>query len=176
MAKVITLGEIMLRLSTPRNEKLIQAKSLDMCFGGGEANVAVSLANFGYESEFVTKLVDNPLGDCVIAELKKMNVITKNIVRGGDRLGLYFLETGGMIRPSNVVYDRANSSIADANVDEFDFYKIFDGGDWFHFSGITPAISDKASLIVKKACQVAKEKKIKIYFLMVFTYLKGMNS
>ena len=131
MSKVVTMGEIMLRLSTPNNEKFIQADEFDINYGGGEANVAVSLANYGHEAEFVTAVPANPIGECAVAALRKYGVETKNIVRCGDRLGIYFLETGASMRASNVVYDRANSSIATATADKFDFDKIFDGADWF---------------------------------------------
>ena len=109
MSKVVTMGEIMLRLSTPNNEKFIQADEFDINYGGGEANVAVSLANYGHEAEFVTAVPANPIGECAVAALRKYGVETKNIVRCGDRLGIYFLETGASMRASNVVYDRANS-------------------------------------------------------------------
>ena len=156
MAKVVTMGEIMLRLSTPGNQKYIQATQFDINYGGGEANVAVSLANYGHDAEFVTKVPQNPIGECAIASLRKYGVETKNIAKGGDRLGIYFLETGAAMRASNVTYDRANSSIATATVDDFDFDKIFDGADWFHFTGITPAVSDLAAEVTEAACKAAK--------------------
>ncbi len=162
MAKVITLGEIMLRLSTPGFEKFIQADSFDINYGGGEANVAVSLANYGHDASFVTKVPDNPIGDAAIATLRKYNVNTDFIVRGGERLGIYFLETGASMRPSKVVYDRAYSSIADADIDDFDFDSIFDGVDWFHFTGITPAISDKAADLTEAALKAAKARNITV--------------
>ena len=156
MAKVVTMGEIMLRLSTPGNQKYIQATQFDINYGGGEANVAVSLANYGHDAEFVTKVPQNPIGECAVASLRKYGVETKNIAKGGDRLGIYFLETGAAMRASNVTYDRANSSIATATVDDFDFDKIFDGADWFHFTGITPAVSDLAAELTEAACKAAK--------------------
>ena len=156
MEKLVTMGEIMLRLSTPGNQKYIQATQFDINYGGGEANVAVSLANYGHEAEFVTKVPQNPIGECAVAALRKYGVETKNIARGGDRLGIYFLETGAAMRASNVTYDRANSSIATATADDFDFDKIFDGADWFHFTGITPAISDMAAEVTEAACKAAK--------------------
>lgn len=156
MAKVVTMGEIMLRLSTPNNEKFIQADEFDVCYGGGEANVAVSLANYGHDAEFVTKVPENPIGDSAVAALRKMNVGTKNIARGGERLGIYFLETGASMRASNVVYDRAHSSISTATAADFDFDKIFEGVDWFHFTGITPAVSDAAAELTELACKAAK--------------------
>src|SRR5690554_3838648 len=137
IAKVVTLGEIMLRLSTPGFEKFIQADSFDINYGGGEANVAVSLSNYGHEGVFVTKVPDNPIGAAAVATLRKYNVNTDFIVKGGERLGIYYLETGASMRPSNVVYDRAHSSIAEADISDFDFDAAFEGADWFHFTGIT---------------------------------------
>ncbi len=162
MAKVVTMGEIMLRLSTPNNEKFLQADEFDVCYGGGEANVAVSLANYGHDAEFVTKVPDNPIGDSAVAALRKMNVCTKNIARGGERLGIYFLETGASMRASNVVYDRAHSSISTATADDFDFDKIFEGADWFHFTGITPAVSDAAAELTEIALKAAKKHGVKV--------------
>lgn len=162
MAKVVTMGEIMLRLSTPNNEKFIQADEFDVCYGGGEANVAVSLANYGHDAEFVTKVPENPIGDSAVAALRKMNVGTQNIARGGERLGIYFLETGASMRASNVVYDRAHSSIATATAADFDFDKIFEGADWFHFTGITPAVSDAAAELTEIALKAAKKHGVKV--------------
>ncbi len=156
MAKVITMGEIMLRLSTPGNERFIQADEFDVCYGGGEANVAVSLANYGHEAEFVTKVPNNPIGECAVAALRKHGVGTKHIARGGERLGIYFLETGAAMRASNVVYDRAHSSISTAVAEDFDFDAIFADADWFHFTGITPAVSDAAAKLTEQALQAAK--------------------
>ena len=151
MKKVITMGEIMLRLSTQNNERFIQANEFDINYGGGEANVAVSLANYGYDTEFVTAVPDNPIGECAVASLRKYGVGTKYVSRSGKRLGIYYLESGSAMRASNVVYDRADSSIATADPSEFDFEKIFSDADWFHFTGITPAISDKAAALIKIA-------------------------
>ena len=162
MAKVVTLGEIMLRLSTPGYQKFIQADAFDVCYGGGEANVAVSLANYGHEAEFVTAVPNNPIGDCAVAALRKMNVETKHIARGGERLGIYFLETGASMRASNVVYDRAHSSISTAKPEDFDFDAIFEGADWFHFTGITPAVSDAAAELTEAALKAAKAKGITV--------------
>ncbi|MBO4845378.1 MAG: sugar kinase [Lachnospiraceae bacterium] len=155
--KIITLGEIMLRLSTLNNERFIQADEFDVCYGGGEANVAVSLANFGYDTEFVTAVPDQAIGECAVAALRKYNVGTKYIAKCGDRLGIYFLESGSAMRASNVIYDRAGSSIATVSPDKFDFEKIFEDADWFHFTGITPAISDSAAALAKQALIVAKQ-------------------
>ncbi len=162
MAKVVTMGEIMLRLSTPGNEKFIQADEFDVCYGGGEANVAVSLANYGHDAHFVTKVPKNPIGECAVAALRKMNVGTENIAYGGERLGIYFLETGAAMRASNVVYDRAHSSISTAVAADFDFDKIFEGVDWFHFTGITPAVSDAAATLTEEALKAAKKAGVKV--------------
>ena len=162
MAKVVTMGEIMLRLSTPRFERFMQVDEFDVCYAGGEANVAVSLANYGHDAEYVTMVPDNPIGEACVAALRKMNVKTDNIPRGGERLGIYYLETGAAMRPSQVVYDRAHSSISTAKASDFDFDKIFDGCDWFHFTGITPAISDEAAILTEEALKVAKAKGVKV--------------
>ena len=154
MAKVITMGEIMLRLSTPNNEKFIQADEFDVNYGGGEANVAVSLANYGHDAEFVTAVPDNEIGECAVAALRKYNVETKHIARCGERLGIYYLESGSSMRPSKVVYDRAHSSISTATEADFNFNEIFEGADWFHFTGITPAVSDAAAELTEKAQKV----------------------
>ena len=157
MKKVITFGEIMLRLQTPGYKRFIQSQELEMTFGGGEANVAVSLANYGIDAKFVTKLPENPIADTCIAELKKVGVDTSLITRGGDRVGIYFVEKGASQRASQVIYDRANSAIALAKSEDFDWKKIFDGADWFHFTGISPALSDNCADICLEACKAAKE-------------------
>ena len=162
MAKIITMGEIMLRLSTPNNEKFIQSDEFDVCYGGGEANVAVSLANYGHDAAFVTKVPANPIGDCAVAALRKLNVDTSYIARGGERLGIYFLESGSAMRASNVVYDRAHSSISTASAEDFDFDAIFEGADWFHFTGITPAVSDAAAELTEAALKAAKAHGVKV--------------
>lgn len=155
--KVVTMGEIMLRLSTPNNERFIQADEFDINYGGGEANVAVSLSNYGYDTEYVTAVPANPIGECAVAALRKYGVGTRYISRSGERLGIYYLETGSAMRPSNVVYDRAHSSISTAKADEFDFEEIFKDAGWFHFTGITPAVSDSAAELTKLACIAAKK-------------------
>lgn len=162
MAKVVTMGEIMLRLSTPNNEKFIQADEFDVNYGGGEANVAVSLANYGHDAEFVTAVPKNPIGECAVAALRKYNVCTKHIARCGERLGIYFLETGSAMRASTVVYDRAHSSISTATEADFNFDEIFEGADWFHFTGITPALGDNVAEICLEACKAAKAKGITV--------------
>ena len=158
MAKVVTMGEIMLRLSTPNFEKFIQADEFDVCYGGGEANVAVSLSNYGHDAEFVTAVPDNEIGECATAALNKYGVSTKNVAKCGERLGIYYLESGCSMRPSKVVYDRAHSSISTATAADFDFDKIFEGADWFHFTGITPAVSDMAAELTEAALKAAKAK------------------
>lgn len=154
--KVVTMGEIMLRLSTPGYERFIQADQFDVCYGGGEANVAVSCAHYGLDAHFVSKLPMNPIGDAALNSLRRFGVKTNYIARGGERLGIYFLETGASMRPSKVVYDRAHSAIAEAKPEDFDFDAIFDGADWFHFSGITPAISDAGAKLTEEALKAAK--------------------
>ncbi len=156
MAKIITLGEIMLRLSTPGNQRYVQAKSFDVNYGGGEANVAVCLSHFGHDASFVSKIPNNDIGESAVRALKENGVNTFNIVRGGNRLGIYYLETGNSMRASKVIYDRANSAIAEASIEDFDFGKIFEGATWFHFSGITPALSDSCAKITEIACKTAK--------------------
>lgn len=160
--KVVTMGEIMLRLSTPNNERFLQSDEFDVCYGGGEANVAVSLANFGYDTQFVTAVPDNPIGTCAVAALRKYNVGTDYISRSGERLGIYFLETGSAMRASNVVYDRAHSSISTAKVSDFNFEEIFKDADWFHFTGITPAISDTAIELTEAALIAAKKANVTV--------------
>ena len=157
MKKIVTMGEIMLRLSTPNNEKFIQADEFDINYGGGEANVAVSCANYGHKAEFVTAVPDNELGECAVASLRKYGVETCHVAKCGERLGIYYLETGASIRPSKVVYDRAHSSITTATEKDFDFDAIFKGADWFHFTGITPAVSDSAAALTEAALKAAKK-------------------
>lgn len=156
MAKIVTMGEIMLRLSTPGNRRFVQSDSFDVVYGGGEANVAVSVANYGHDAYFVSKLPTHEIGQSAVNALRKYGVHTDFIARGGDRVGIYYLETGASMRPSKVIYDRAHSAIAEANPEDFDFDAIMEGAAWFHWSGITPAISDKSAELVKLACQAAK--------------------
>lgn len=154
--KVVTLGEIMLRLSPPENTRFVQSDSFDVVYGGGEANVAVSCANYGHDAYFVTKLPEHEIGQSAVNALRKYGVMTDYIARGGDRVGIYYLETGVAMRPSKVIYDRAHSAIAEADAADFDFDRIMEGADWFHWSGITPAISDKAAELTRLACEAAK--------------------
>ena len=160
--KIVSFGEIMLRLATPEHQRFTQASSFIATFGGGEANVAVSLANFGLHAEFVTRLPDNDLGEAVLMDLRKHNVGTSYIVRGGNRLGIYFLETGAVARPSKVIYDRADSSIAAIKPGMIDWDKVFEGVNWFHWTGITPAISEGAAEVCKDAIKAARLKGITV--------------
>ena len=156
MAKIVTLGEIMLRLSTPGQTRFVQTDVFDVVYGGGEANVAVSCANYGHDAYFVTKLPKHEIGQSAVNSLRQFGVKTDFIARGGNRVGIYYLETGASMRPSKVIYDRAGSSIAEADPQDFDFDAIMEGADWFHWSGITPAISDKAAELTRLACEAAK--------------------
>ena len=160
--KVITFGEIMLRLSPPNFKRFVQSDSYDVSFGGAEANVAVSLANYGIESSFVSKLPENEIGQAAIDNLRRFGVGTSHIVRGGKRIGIFYLETGASQRPSKVIYDRENSSISEATKIEFIWDEIFEDVDWFHWTGITPALSISTREILNEACKVANSKGIKI--------------
>ena len=154
--RVITFGEIMLRLAPEGYYRFVQANNFGATYGGGEANVAVSLANYGFDAAFVTKLPKHEIGQSAVNALRKYGVRTDFIARGGDRVGIYYLETGASMRPSKVIYDRAHSSIAEADPQDFDFDAIMEGADWFHWSGITPAISDKAAELTRLACEAAR--------------------
>ncbi len=155
MPKIITFGEIMLRLSTPGYLRFGQAKQFEATFGGGEANVAVSLANYGMDAKFVTRLPENDIAKACLKDLRSYGVDTSSIVYGGDRLGIYFLETGAVARPSKVVYDRANSSIATIKPGDIDWKKVLEGADWFHWTGITPALSQGAADVCLEAIKAA---------------------
>ena len=155
--KVVTFGEIMLRLSTPGYQRFVQSETFDVTYGGGESNVAVSLANFGLDACFVTRVPDNPIGQSAINHLRRFGVNTDFIVKGGERLGIYFLESGASQRPSKVVYDRAGSATSTVEEGDFDWDKIFSGAQWFHSTGITPALSDAAANVTISAAKAAKE-------------------
>jgi len=161
-ARVVTFGEIMLRLSPPSFQRFTQARTFEVNYGGGEANVAVSLANFGIFIDYVTRLPQNNIGDACIQFMRQYGVNTKKIIRGGDRLGIYFLEMGASTRGSKVIYDRANSAIATVETEMFNWNEIFDGVEWFHWTGITPAISQNLANICLEAVKVAKEKGLTI--------------
>ena len=160
--RVITFGELMLRLAPENYLRFVQSEKYEATFGGAEANVAVSLANYGLDCAFVSKLPAHEIGQAAVNSLRKFGVDTSKIVRGGDRVGIYYCEKGASQRPSKVIYDRAYSSIATAKKTDFDWDKIFDGATWFHFTGITPALSDEASEICIDACKKAKEKGITV--------------
>ena len=156
--KVVTFGELMLRLAPENYLRFVQSDKYEATFGGAEANVAVSLANYGVDAAFVSKLPAHEIGQAAVNSLRKFGVDTSKIVRGGNRVGIYYCEKGASQRPSKVIYDRAYSAIATASVNDFDWDKIFDGVTWFHFTGITPALSDECAAITLEACKKAKEK------------------
>lgn len=156
-ARVVTFGEIMLRLSPPGHDRFVQTKTFDAYFGGGEANVAVSLANFGVNACFVSKVPTHEIGQCALNSLRQLGVDVSHIVRGGERLGVYFCENGASQRASKVIYDRAGSSISAVQPGEYDWRAILAGADWFHFTGITPALSDNAAAVTLEALKAAKE-------------------
>lgn len=160
--KVVTFGELMLRLAPENYLRFVQSEKYEATFGGAEANVAVSLANYGADVAFVSKLPAHEIGQAAVNSLRKFGVDISKIVRGGDRVGIYYCEKGASQRPSKVIYDRAFSSIATASVNDFDWDKIFEGVTWFHFTGITPALSDECAKITLEACQKAKEKGITV--------------
>ncbi|MFK7747455.1 MAG: PfkB family carbohydrate kinase [Kordia sp.] len=162
MSKVVTFGEIMLRLAPPGFLRFSQTNSFDVVYGGGESNVAVSLANYGVDVDFVTRLPDNDIGHCAMMEMRKRGVGVNKIVWGGDRLGIYFLETGAVSRGSKVVYDRAHSAIAEVKSGMIDWDTVFDGVKWFHWTGITPAISQGAADACLEAVKAASAKGITI--------------
>lgn len=160
--KVITFGEIMLRLAPEGYYRFVQTESFGASYGGGEANVCVSLANYGLETGFVTKLPKHEIGQSAVNSLRRYGVDTSHIARGGDRVGIYFLEKGASQRPSKVIYDRAGSSIAQAQTSDFNWDEIFEGVDWFHFTGITPALGDNVADICMEALKAAKGKNITV--------------
>ena len=162
MAKVITFGELMLRLAPENYLRFVQSDKYEATFGGAEANVAVSLANYGVDVAFVTKLPEHEIGQAAVNSLRKFGVDTSLIVRGGERVGIYYCEKGASQRPSKVIYDRAYSAIAKAKLSDFNWNKIFKGVSWFHFTGITPALSDDTAKICLRACEEAKKRGITI--------------
>ena len=160
--KIVTLGEIMIRLQPYDHLRFVQTDTLQYTYGGGEANVAVSLANYGADVAFVTKLPAHAIGQAGVNALRRYGVDTSKITRGGDRVGIYFNEKGASQRGSVCIYDRAHSAMADATVADFDFDKIFEGVDWFHFTGITPALGPNVVEICLAACKAAKAHGAKI--------------
>ncbi len=157
MKKVVTFGELMLRLAPENYLRFVQSSKYEATFGGAEANVAVSLANYGVDCAFVSKLPVHEIGQAAVNSLRAFGVDTSHIVRGGSRVGIYYCEKGASQRPSKVIYDRAHSAIAEAGAEEFDWKKIFEGVEWFHFTGITPALSDEAAKACLAAVKAAKE-------------------
>jgi len=157
MKKVVTFGEIMLRLTPPNLRRFSQASSFDVIYGGGESNVAVTLANYGIPVEFVTRLPQNDIGECALMEMRKRGVGTQHILRGGERLGIYFLEIGAVSRGSKVVYDRAHSAMSTTEKGMVDWETVFQDADWFHWTGITPAISQGAADACLEAIQMANK-------------------
>ena len=164
MAKIVTFGELMLRLQPYNYERFVQCDHVEFTFGGGEANVAVSLANYGLDAAFVTKLPAHAIGQAAVNSLRRYGVDTSKIVRGGDRVGIYFNEKGASQRGSACIYDRANSAIQLAKSEDFDWDQIFDGADWFHFTGITPALGGEMIKICRDACLAAKARGMTISF------------
>ena len=162
MGKIVTFGEVMLRLAPEGYLRFVQSEKYEATFGGAEANVAVSLANYGKDAAFVTKLPDHEIGQAAVNSLRKFGVDTSFIVRGGERVGIYYCEKGASQRPSKVVYDRAHSSIAEAKASDFNWAKIFKGVSWFHFTGITPALSDSMAKITLRAAEEAKKRGITV--------------
>ncbi|MBR2615330.1 MAG: sugar kinase [Clostridia bacterium] len=160
MKRIVTFGELMLRLAPEGYLRFVQSDRLQATFGGGEANVAVSLANFGLDAAFATKLPTHEMGQAAVNSLRKFGVDTSTVVRGGDRVGIYYCEKGASQRPSKVIYDRAYSAIAMAKREDFDWNAILDGADWFHFTGITPALGDNVAEICLDALKVCREKGI----------------
>ena len=160
--KIVTLGELMLRLAPEGYLRFLQADTFEATYGGGEANVAVSLAGFGEEACFVSKLPSHEIGQAALNSLRKFGVDTSQIVRGGERVGIYYLEKGASQRPSKVIYDRAGSAFACSRSDEYDWNAIFKGADWFHFTGITPALGEGVSALTEAACKAAKKQGVKI--------------
>ena len=156
MGQIVTFGEIMLRLSTPEYSRILQTDTFEARYAGGEANVAVSLAMFGHQTHLVTRLPKNEVGEAALQSVRRYGVNTDYIVRGGDRLGIYFLESGASQRPSKVIYDRADSAVSQMTSDMVDWDAIFDGKDWFHWTGITPALGEKPREAVVAACKAAK--------------------
>jgi len=162
MNKIVTFGEIMLRLAPQGYLRFTQVDNFQATYGGGEANVAVSLANFGLDARFVTKLPKHAIGQAAVNDLRRYGVDTTKITRGGERVGIYFLEKGASQRASSVIYDRAYSSIAEATTADFNWDEIFEDATWFHFTGITPALGDNVTAICLEACKAAKAKGIPV--------------
>ncbi len=164
MANIVTFGEIMLRLSPPGKERFFQSNHLETCFGGAEANTALLLAQLGTKASFVTRLPENPVGEGAMALLRSYGVDVTGIARGGERVGIYYLENGASVRPARCLYDRAHSAIAEARIDDFDWHTLLDGADLFHFTGITPALGGMLPEICLRACKEASARGIPVSF------------
>ncbi len=162
MKRIITFGEIMMRLNPEGYLRFVQAGKFEASYAGGEANVAVSLANYGMDAAFVSKVPKHEIGQCAVNALRQFGVDTSLMVRGGDRLGLYYVEKGASQRASKVIYDRAGSAIAKATAADFDWEKIFEGADWFHFTGITPALGGEMPAVCLEACKAARKLGVKV--------------
>ncbi len=162
MSKIVTFGELMLRLKTPDNLRFVQSESFEATYGGGEANVCVSLSNYGHEAYFMSALPNNAIGDAAINSLRRYGVHTDYVIRNNHRMGIYYLEAGASVRASKVIYDRADSAVCNISEDQFDFDAIFKDADWFHWSGITPALDCRTAEVLRAACIKAKEKGVKI--------------
>ncbi len=162
MSKIVTFGEIMLRLTPPGREVILQTPQFVATPGGAEANVAISLANYGENTSYVTALPENPIADAIVGELKRFNVNTENIIRCGDRVGTYYTQTGSVMRPSKVIYDRAHSSIAEVKPGDFDWDSILEDTKWFHVTGITPAIASGTAEVTLEALKKCREKSITV--------------
>ena len=162
MGVVVCFGEVMMRLCPPGYLRLSQTDKLEMTFGGAECNVSVSLANYGMKARYVTRLPENPLTDAFLYQMRGFGVDVDYVVKGGDRFGIYFVEKGASMRPSKVIYDRKYSSISTAQVGDIDWDKVFEGATWFHWTGITPALSDSAAALTLEACKAAKAKGITV--------------
>ena len=160
--KVISFGEVMLRLATPGHLRFNQSDTLSFTFGGGEGNVAVSLANYGIPVSFVSRMPENDIADACIADLRGLGVDTSQILRGGERMGIYFLESGAVSRASKVIYDRAHSALSEVKPGMIDWNKVFEGANWFHWTGITPAVSASAAAVCKEAIAMANKKGITV--------------
>ena len=173
--KIVTFGEIMLRLAAPGYDRFSQTRQFNASFGGGEANVAVSLVNFGLKVDYVTRLPKNDLAEACVMDLRRYKVGTDKIIYGGDRLGIYFLENGAVARSSKVIYDRANSAIAQVKPGMIDWDSVFEGVTWFHWTGITPAISEGAALTCKEAIGIANKKGITVSTDLNFRKIFGFG-
>ncbi len=157
MSKIVTFGELMLRLKTPDNLRFIQSESFEATYGGGEANVCVSLSNYGHDAYFMSALPNNAIGQSAVNSLRRYGVNTDYVVRNDSRMGIYFLEAGASVRASKVIYDRADSAVCNISAEDFDFEAIFKDADWFHWSGITPAVDPRTAEVLRVACIKAKE-------------------